>query len=359
MIRSMTPFTSSHKPYIIAGPCSAETREQVLTVASSVSQLGVDCFRAGVWKPRTAPGCFEGMGAEALPWLIEVQQTYGLRACTEVGLPQHIDEALAAGLDMFWIGARTASAPFAMKEIAAALQGVSHVEILIKNPISPDLALWKGAIERILRAGVTHIRAVFRGYTPIQSSLYRNIPLWHIPQELKQAYPTIPLICDPSHIAGSSEKVAHVALMAQTMGFNSFMIECHHNPAKAWSDAKQQITPEQLALLVQQLCEKSHLPIPLPSMWTQKAWQEQLKSIDHELLQILGQRMRIAQEIALYKQQQQLPAYHPERYAENLRTWKSEGNSLGLPSSLTETLYNAIHDYSLSLQQDIISSKKK
>ena len=231
------------RPIIIAGPCSAESREQVLATASALAAKGVKIFRAGIWKPRTKPGGFEGVGAVGLPWLKEVKQTTGMLIATEVATPYHVFEAIKAGIDLLWVGARTVANPFAMQELADALKG-TDMPVLIKNPVNPDLELWIGAIERLYRAGITNIGVIHRGFSSYEKKLYRNLPLWHIPIELKRRFPEITVFCDPSHIGGKRELVAPIAQQALDLKFEGLIIESHCNPDCALSDASQQITPE-------------------------------------------------------------------------------------------------------------------
>ncbi|MDR1383002.1 MAG: hypothetical protein LBJ67_04020 [Planctomycetaceae bacterium] len=239
-------------PIIIAGPCSAETEEQVLQTACEIAASGVKLFRAGIWKPRTKPGNFEGVGAIGLAWLKRVQKETGMAVAIEVATKTHVTEALAAGMDILWIGARTTVNPFAVQEIADSLQG-TDIPVLVKNPVNPDLELWIGAIQRLHRAGVRQIGAVHRGFCSHEKSAYRNIPLWHIPLELRRQIPNLPIFCDPSHIGGQRNLIAPLAQQAIDFHFDGLLIETHYQPETAWSDASQQITPESLCRLIRQL----------------------------------------------------------------------------------------------------------
>ncbi len=245
------------KPLIIAGPCSAETKEQVLTTAHELAHNGVKIFRAGIWKPRTKPGGFEGIGVEGLEWLKQVKEETGMYTSTEVDTKQHDAAALAAGVDILWIGARTSANPFAMQEIADALQEAgADVPVLIKNPVNPDLDLWIGAMQRIYNAGIRRIGAIHRGFSAYGKHLYRNLPQWHIPIELRRRMPELPIICDPSHIGGKRELVAPLSQQALDMGFNGLIIESHCDPDCAWSDKSQQVTPDVLNFILNTLVHR-------------------------------------------------------------------------------------------------------
>ena len=239
----LLPGMSTDRPLIIAGPCSAETEEQVMATALELSKNGIPVFRAGIWKPRTKPGGFEGVGVEGLPWLQRVKAETGMFVGTEVATAKHIEEALKHGIDILWIGARTSANPFAMQEIADALQGVD-VPVLVKNPVNPDIELWIGAMERLYNAGIRKLGAIHRGFSTYDKKIYRNLPQWNIPIELRRRYPNLPIICDPSHIGGKRELIAPLCQQAMDLGFDGLMIESHCNPDKAWSDAAQQLTPD-------------------------------------------------------------------------------------------------------------------
>ena len=245
-----------NQPFIIAGPCSAETERQTLDTACRLAENGIRLFRAGIWKPRTKPGCFEGIGAEGLKWLQKVKQQTGMLVSTEVATPQHVRQALDYGLDFIWIGARTTSNPFAVQEIADSLAG-HDIPVLVKNPISPDIALWTGAIERLYNAGIKRLGAIHRGFTSYNRHLYRNTPYWEIPIELKMQMPQLTMICDPSHIGGKRELVADLCIQAMELRFNGLIIESHINPDEAWSDAGQQITPDELKYIISHITEKN------------------------------------------------------------------------------------------------------
>ena len=238
-------FTDTTKPIIIAGPCSAESEQQVFETAKGLKAAGVEVLRAGIWKPRTRPNCFEGVGSEGLVWMKRVQRELGMKISTEVANVKHVYEALKAGVDMLWIGARTSANPFAMQEIADALKG-TDIPVLVKNPVNPDVELWIGALERINGAGITRLGAIHRGFSSIDQKIYRNAPMWHIPIELHRRFPNLPVICDPSHIGGRRDLIAPLCQQAMDMGFSGLIVESHCNPDCAWSDAKQQVMPDVL-----------------------------------------------------------------------------------------------------------------
>ena len=246
------PGVDPKRPMIIAGPCSAESREQVLKTASELAARGVKIFRAGIWKPRTKPGGFEGIGVEGLPWMKQVKQETGMLVATEVATPAHVFEALKAGIDILWVGARTVTNPFAMQELADALKGVD-IPILVKNPVNPDLELWVGAIERLYNAGLRRLGVIHRGFSSYEKKIYRNAPLWHIPIELRRRYPNLTIFCDPSHIGGKRELVAPISQQALDLNFDGLIIESHCDPDSALSDAAQQVTPEVLDYTLQLL----------------------------------------------------------------------------------------------------------
>ena len=248
------PFLSeTEHPTLIAGPCSAETLEQVLHTAHELKQMGCRVFRAGVWKPRTKPGGFEGNGCKALPWILEAKRQTGMLTAVEVATPEHVEQALKYEVDILWIGARTTTNPFAVQAIADALEDNKDICLLVKNPINPDIELWIGALERFNRAGIKHLAAVHRGFSSYQSQTYRNLPMWQIPIELHRRIPTVPILCDPSHIGGRRELIAPLCQQGLDLGADGLIIETHCNPNKAWSDAEQQVTPERLDLILSQL----------------------------------------------------------------------------------------------------------
>ncbi len=337
------------RPIIIAGPCSAESREQVLTTAASLAAKGIKIFRAGIWKPRTKPGGFEGVGAVGLPWLKEVKQTTGMLVATEVATPYHVFEAIKAGIDILWIGARTVANPFAMQELADSLKG-TDIPVLIKNPVNPDLELWIGAIERIFRAGITNIGVIHRGFSSYEKKLYRNMPLWHIPIELKRRFPNITVFCDPSHIGGKRELVAPIAQQALDLNFEGLIIESHCNPDCALSDAAQQITPDVLDYTLNMLVIREN------GQTTENinVLRKQIDEIDEQLLTTLAKRMRISKEIGTYKKEHNMPILQSGRYNDILENRAKQGAALDLSPEFVTEIMKAIHEESVKVQMEIM-----
>ena len=307
------PGIENKRPLVIAGPCSAETEDQVLETAKELAAQGIKIFRAGIWKPRTKPGGFEGVGSIGLPWLKRVKEETGMYVSTEVANQYHVFEALKYGVDILWIGARTAANPFSMQEIADALKGVD-IPILIKNPVNPDLELWIGAVERIYNAGIRKIGVIHRGFSAYDKRIYRNLPQWHIPIELRRRFPNIPIICDPSHIGGKRDLIAPLSQQAMDLGFDGLIIESHCNPDCAWSDASQQVTPDVLAYILDMLIirETSQSTENLNEL------RRQIDELDNQLLDLLAKRMRISREIGLYKKEHDMPILQATRYDEIL-----------------------------------------
>ncbi len=348
-----TPFPGrrSHGPVIIAGPCSAESLQQVLTTARSLADAGVEYFRAGVWKPRTKPGGFEGIGSAALPWLAEVQRLTGMKAATEVATPRHLEEALAAGIEVVWIGARTSANPFAVQDIADALAALpadrrDALTVLVKNPVNPDLELWIGALERIYRAGVRRLGAIHRGFSSYGKQLYRNPPMWRIPIELRRRIPGLPIICDPSHIAGSRDLVPHLSQQALDLNFDGLIVESHCTPDLALSDAAQQLTPEALTGMLASLETRANEA----EGENLGELRRQIDSLDDELLEILAKRMRIAREIGRYKRENRMSVIQPVRYNDLMQRRVDHGASLDLSPDFVRNVLAAIHEESVRQQ---------
>ena len=293
----LLPGIPAKRPMVIAGPCSAETEEQVLSTAHSIAAKGIKIFRAGIWKPRTKPGGFEGVGVVGLPWLKRVKEETGMYISTEVATAKHAYEALKAGVDILWIGARTTANPFAVQEIADALKGVD-IPVLVKNPVNPDLELWIGALERIHNAGIKKLGAIHRGFSSYEKKIYRNIPQWHIPIELRRRIPELPILCDPSHIGGKRELIAPISQQAMDLNFNGLVIESHCNPECAWSDAAQQVTPDVLDYILNLLVIREGVQQTTENL---NMLRKQIDECDNDLLEVLSKRMRIAREIGTYK----------------------------------------------------------
>lgn len=344
------------RPVVIAGPCSAESLEQTLATADQLARAGIKVFRAGVWKPRTKPGGFEGIGHAALQWMRMVKERTGMYTATEVATAQHARDALDAGIDVLWLGARTSANPFAVQEIADFLASLSAerrdaITVLVKNPVNPDIDLWTGALERISLAGIRRLGAVHRGFSAYGKHLYRNPPQWRIPIELARRFPSLPLLCDPSHIGGSRELIAPLAQQALDMNFDGLIIESHCRPEEALSDAAQQITPEQLAQILSQL----HLPAKNSADSTENldTLRRQIDSIDDELLELLARRMAVARDIGVYKKEHALPVVQPERYNLLMEQRVEAADKLGLSPEFTRTVLAAIHEESVRCQIEI------
>ncbi|MGB0452709.1 MAG: chorismate mutase [Bacteriovoracaceae bacterium] len=344
--------------YNIAGPCSAESREQVLETARLISEndSSVKIFRAGVWKPRTRPGTFEGRGEEALPWLQEVKEKYGFFTTCEVANAEHVGLALKYGVDILWIGARTTANPFSVQEIADRLRGID-IPVLVKNPISPDLALWMGSIERLYAVGITKIGAIHRGFASESKGQYRNRPLWRMPIELKRRHPDLPIICDPSHIGGKRDLIAKVCQKAIDVNLDGLMVETHINPNTALSDAAQQITPTRLGKIFKELDRKS-------TFSTDKEYEEHLDElrseidrIDQELIDALSHRMDVAKKIGDLKSKAHVTPLQMGRMEDLMNKRIKIAASLGLSEDYIRELYQIIHSESVKVQTEIIDQK--
>ncbi len=342
------------KPIIIAGPCSAETEEQVMTTATELAHNGIKIFRAGIWKPRTKPGGFEGIGVEGLQWLKRVKEETGMYIGTEVATKQHVEVALEAGVDILWIGARTSANPFAMQEIADALQqAAADVIVLVKNPVNPDLELWIGAMQRIYNAGIRRIGAIHRGFSAYGKHLYRNLPQWHIPIELRRRMPELPIICDPSHIGGKRELVAPLAQQALDMGFNGLIIESHCDPDCAWSDKSQQITPDVLNFILNTLVLRDSTQ----STESLTLLRQQIDGLDNELLEILNKRMRVSREIGQYKKEHRMPVLQAGRYDDIMQSRVKLAEEMGMSGDFMKKVLSAIHEESVRQQIEILNDR--
>ncbi|MFP4023535.1 MAG: chorismate mutase [Thiohalospira sp.] len=343
------------KPIIISGPCSAETEEQVMQTARKLRDNGVTIFRAGIWKPRTRPNSFEGVGSAGLEWLKKVKTETGMLVSTEVANVKHVYESLKTGIDILWIGARTTANPFAIQEIADALKGL-NIPILIKNPVNPDVELWLGAIERFFNAGITNIGAIHRGFSSFEKSIYRNIPQWQIPIELKTRIPDIPLICDPSHIAGKRSLLKEISQKAMDLNFDGLMIESHIEPYKAWSDAKQQITPEVLKNLLNDLIYKQEAPKGI-SYETLDDLRFRIDQCDDEILKILEKRMKLVHSIGLYKKDNNMTILQPNRWDKILKRNVDKGLQRKLKPDFVTKIFKTIHQESINEQTKIMNYK--
>ena len=335
---------------VIAGPCSAETEEQVITTARQLAGRGCHIFRAGVWKPRTKPGGFEGNGEAALPWLQRVKEETHMMVATEVATPEHVELALKYGVDVFWIGARTSANPFAMQAIADSLKGID-VPVLVKNPVNPDLELWIGAMERLNQAGIKRIAAIHRGFSSYDKKIYRNLPMWQIPIELRRRVPDLPLFCDPSHIGGKRELVAPLCQQAMDLGMNGLIVECHCDPDKAWSDAKQQVTPDILAYILSLLVLRDE------KVTTEgiNLMRKQIDELDNQLMELLAKRMKVCREIGEYKKEHNMTVLQTSRYNEILNKRGAQGSLWGMAPEFIKTVFEAVHEESVRQQMDIIN----
>ncbi len=348
------PGIDPKKPLIIAGPCSAETEEQTLDTARQLADLGIKIFRAGIWKRRTKPGGFEGVGSQGLKWLKKVKEETGMYVATEVATHQHVTEALAEGIDMIWIGARTSANPFAMQEIADTLKELNaDIPVLVKNPVNPDLELWIGAMQRIYNAGIRQLGAIHRGFSTYGKHIYRNMPQWHIPIELRLRFPEMPIICDPSHIGGRRELIAPLSQEAFDMGFDGLIIESHCNPDCAWSDAAQQLTPEILNFILHTLVIRDSKQ----STENLTLLRQQIDRIDRELLEVLAKRMQVSRDIGRYKKEHRMSVVQAGRYNDVIRTRLNHGVEMGMGAEFLKTVLLAIHDESVRQQIEIINDR--
>jgi len=348
----LLPGVSDQRPIVIAGPCSAETEEQVMTTARGLAGKGIKIFRAGIWKPRTKPGGFEGVGSEGLDWLQRVKRETGMYVATEVANKNHVFEVVKHGIDIIWIGARTSVNPFAVQEIAEALQVSGFMGVvLIKNPVNPDLELWIGAIERIYNAGIRKIGVIHRGFSTYDKKLYRNLPQWHVPIELKRRIPNMPIFSDPSHIGGKRELIAPLAQQAMDLNYDGLIIESHCDPDKAWSDKEQQITPDILSYIL------SMLVVRETKQTTENLVQlrQQIDELDNDLLAVLAKRMRVSKEIGQYKKEHNMPVLQTTRYDEILKDRVSQAESMGIGGSFMKTVLEAIHEESIRQQIEVIN----
>ena len=343
------------RPLLISGPCSAETEVQMMETARQLANLNkVDVFRAGIWKPRTRPNAFEGVGSVGLQWLRKVKSETGLATCTEVACDRHVQEALEAGIDVLWIGARTSANPFAMQEIANALQGVDTT-VFVKNPVNPDIELWIGAIERLYAAGVRRIGAIHRGFSAYEKTAYRNQPKWQIPIELRMRIPGLPLLCDPSHIGGARRFLLEISQKAMDLNYDGLMIESHIDPDRALSDSSQQLTPLALQDLLGRLKLRHEI--------SQDAWfldvlgelRGQIDVFDEQLIDLMEQRMHVAEKIGLYKKENDITIYQNKRWEEIIRRMTERGLSKGLSYEFVDQMFKAIHQESINHQAKVMN----
>ena len=344
------PGVENKRPLVIAGPCSAETEEQVMETALQLAKNGVKIFRAGVWKPRTKPGGFEGHGTVALPWMKRVKEETNMLVTTEVATAKHVESALEAGIDILWIGARTSANPFAVQEIADALKGVD-IPVLVKNPINPDLELWIGALERVNGAGIKRLAAIHRGFSSYDKKIYRNLPMWQLPIELSRRIPNLPMICDPSHIGGRRDLIAPLCQQAMDLGMDGLIVESHCNPDSAWSDANQQVTPDILDYILNMLVIRDEIQTTESIV----ALRKQIDEIDNQIMDILAKRMRVCREIGQYKKEHGMTIVQTSRYSEILDRRGAQASLCGINPGCVRLIFEAIHEESVAQQVEIIN----
>ena len=342
--------SDNERPIVIAGPCSAETEEQVINTARQLAKCGCHMFRDGIWKPRTKPGGFEGNGEVALPWMKEVKEETGMLTATEVATPEHVELSLKYGIDILWVGARTTANPFAMQALADSLKGVD-VPVFVKNPVNPDLELWIGAMERINQAGVKRMAAIHRGFSSYDKKIYRNLPMWQIPIELRRRIPDLPIICDPSHIGGRRELIAPLCQQAMDLGFDGLIVESHCSPDNAWSDAKQQVTPDVLDYILGLLVIRDE------KVTTEGIHElrNQIDDLDNQLMELLAKRMRVCREIGQYKKEHNMTVLQPSRYNEILDKRGAQGSLCGMDAEFIKNVFEEVHEESVRQQMEIIN----
>ena len=342
--------SDNERPIVIAGPCSAETEEQVINTARQLAKCGCHMFRAGIWEPRTKPGGFEGNGEVALPWMKEVKEETGMLTATEVATPEHVELSLKYGIDILWVGARTTANPFAMQALADSLKGVD-VPVFVKNPVNPDLELWIGAMERINQAGVKRMAAIHSGFSSYDKKIYRNLPMWQIPIELRRRIPDLPIICDPSHIGGRRELIAPLCQQAMDLGFDGLIVESHCSPDNAWSYAKQQVMPDVLDYILGLLVRRDE------KVTTEGIHElrNQIDDLDNQLMELLAKRMRVCREIGQYKKEHNMTVLQPSRYNEILDKRGAQGSLCGMDAEFIKNVFEEVHEESVRQQMEIIN----
>lgn len=343
------------KPLVIAGPCSAETPEQLLATAQGLKKHKVDILRAGIWKPRTRPNSFEGAGEEGLKWLSEVKKEVGIPVGTEVANTDHIEQALKYDIDVLWVGARTTVSPFAVQEMADALKG-TEVAVLVKNPINPELALWIGAFERFHNAGIKSLAAIHRGFSTYEKSKFRNLPMWQIPIELRRIAPQLPIICDPSHIAGKRDFVFEVSQKAMDLGFDGLMIETHIDPDNAWSDASQQVTPDRLGEILSELQIRETTSENVDFINKLEELRSKIDNADRELIEVLATRMAIVAKIGEYKKDNNVTSFQVKRWDEIMKNRAEIAQKMNLSPDYITEIFKIVHEESVRKQTEIMKS---
>ena len=354
-LESLSSWMDVKRPFIISGPCSAETESQMVETARQIAATGkVHALRAGIWKPRTRPGQYEGAGDVGLHWLIEAKKQTGLPVTTEVATAAHVESALKAGVDILWVGARTTVNPFSVQEVADALQGVD-VPVMVKNPVNPDLELWIGALERLNRAGIKKLVAIHRGFSSFEKGPFRNTPMWDIAIELKTRIPDLDIICDPSHIAGNRDLIALIAQKALDLDMAGLMIESHINPDAAWSDAKQQITPAVLAKVIDGLVVRTVTSENKLFKDTLSVLRDQIDHLDDEIMQKMAARMKISEKIGVYKKENNVTILQVNRWEEIVQTRVAMGNAMGLDEGFMRDLLRLMHHESIQVQTKVMN----
>lgn len=349
--KSIDIFEGKKYPLVIAGPCSAESEQQVLSVAAALAGKGITLFRAGIWKPRTRPGCFEGVGERGLQWLKLVKQEFAMPVTTEVATAKHVELALSAGIDLLWVGARTTTNPFAVQEIAEALRGVD-IPLLVKNPVNPDIELWIGALERFLGAGVSRLGVIHRGFSSYAEKCFRNAPQWQLPLELRRRLPGLPMFCDPSHIAGKRELVMTLSQTAMDLNFDGLMIETHSNPVCALSDSRQQVTPDELLLILSRLVRRQAECDPVEL----NKYRKHIDVIDAEIANLLSRRMELSREIGEIKRDKGVAVYQPFRYNETIEALNNYSAKGGIAPDTLKAIFEIIHSESIRQQLRIVNN---
>jgi chorismate mutase len=346
---------TANKPIIISGPCSAETEEQTIATAKQLAATGkVNALRAGIWKPRTRPGQYEGAGEEGLKWLIQAKKETGLPVTTEVANAAHVDACLKAGVDILWVGARTTVNPFSVQEVADSLKGVD-IPVMVKNPINPDLELWIGALERLNKAGITKLAAIHRGFSSFEKGPFRNAPMWDMAIELKTRIPELDIICDPSHISGNRELISFISQKALDLDMAGLMIESHINPDAAWSDAKQQVTPAVLGKIIDGLVVRTVSSDNKTFKDTLSILREQIDQLDDEIMSKMAARMKISEKIGQYKKENGVTILQVARWEEIIQTRITLGKAMGLNAEFTSDLLKLIHQESIQIQTKVMN----
>lgn len=348
-LQSLNFPSKKSRPFILAGPCSVETEEQVMTTAKALAEKGCRIFRGGVWKPRTKPGGFEGHGEQALIWMKQVKEETGMMVATEVATPEHVELALKYGIDILWVGARTTANSFAVEAVADSLKGVD-IPVLVKNPVNPDLDLWINALECINNAGIKRLGAIHRGFSSYEKTMYRNQPMWQIPIELHRRIPNLPICCDPSHIGGQRDLIAPLCQQAMDFGMEGLIIESHCNPDDAWSDAKQQVTPDVLDEILANLVIRDEVV----STEDIVALRGQIDVIDNHLIELLAKRMEVCREIGNYKKEHSMAIVQTSRYNEILEKRGSQGAQMGVGAECVQQIFESIHEESVRQQVEIM-----